>query len=382
MRTSNRPALAPSCAIVLALSTTLLAFAGCGDDEPETDLGEVDASVDLSSADLSETNADGGLAGVKVSGQVIAFENELPLAGSVTVSTQGLTPPPGVSVSGSSFVLTDVIPYSVFAILAGSPPNYRTTYNVPPAVEAMDATGVKAYVVAETTLAAFQTALSVTPVAGKAIVLAQIVGTNGAGLAGVPSAALQVNGAAPAKGPYFLDASKVAQTGLTATSSSGWVVFYDVDPGQVAITTPMASGYTFQSVQAPTSVGLVTVVRVTATAGSAVLPTNVLFATQVAPIFTKRGCVNCHSGNGPGKDLGGLTLNGGAPKIFSELTVEMSPNFAKPRVDKAAPEKSLVLTMPTAETPADTHPNVTFTGPTDADYVMILAWIKEGAKNN
>jgi ribonuclease BN (tRNA processing enzyme) len=91
---------------------------------------------------------------------------------------------------------------------------------------------------------------------------------------------------------------------------------------------------------------------------------------------------NCHSGNGPGKDLGNLTLNGGAPKVYTELTVEISPNFGTTRVDKTTPEKSLVLTMPSAESPPDPHPNVTFTGPTDADYMTILAWIKEGAKNN
>ena len=117
-------------------------------------------------------------------------------------------------------------------------------------------------------------------------------------------------------------------------------------------------------------------------ARSVVLPTNVSFATQVTPIFTKRGCVNCHSANGIGKDLGGLTLNGGTPKVYSELTAEISPNFAMTRVNKANPEKSLVLTMPSAETPPDPHPNVTFTGPTDPDFLTILVWIKEGAKNN
>jgi hypothetical protein len=46
------------------------------------------------------------------------------------------------------------------------------------------------------------------------------------------------------------------------------------------------------------------------------------------------------------------------------------------------PEKSLVLTMPSAESPSDPHPNVTFTGPQDPDYIKILVWLREGAKNN
>jgi hypothetical protein len=64
-------------------------------------------------------------------------------------------------------------------------------------------------------------------------------------------------------------------------------------------------------------------------------------------------------------------------KVYKELVVE-DPT----RVTTATPEKSLVLTMPSAETPSDAHPNVTFTGPTDPDYLTILVWIREGAKNN
>jgi hypothetical protein len=36
--------------------------------------------------------------------------------------------------------------------------------------------------------------------------------------------------------------------------------------------------------------------------------------------------------------------------------------------------------MPSAETPADRHPNITFTGPSDRDFQLILVWIREGAK--
>ena len=115
----------------------------------------------------------------------------------------------------------------------------------------------------------------------------------------------------------------------------------------------------------------------TADGSAATLPSNVSFATQIMPIFDARGCVACHSGNGPGKDLGGLQLDGGIPKVYSELVVE-NPL----RVQRATPEKSLVLTMPSAENPPDSHPNITFTGPEDADYLKLLVWIREGAKNN
>lgn len=110
---------------------------------------------------------------------------------------------------------------------------------------------------------------------------------------------------------------------------------------------------------------------------AAPLPSNVSFATQIMPIFDARGCVACHSGNGPGKDLGGLQLDGGTPKVYSELTHE-NPL----RVQKAMPEQSLVLTMPSAENPPDAHPVVTFMNAEDPDYLKLLVWIREGAKNN
>ena len=52
------------------------------------------------------------------------------------------------------------------------------------------------------------------------------------------------------------------------------------------------------------------------------------------------------------------------------------------RVNLAVPEKSLVLTMPSFETPPDPHPTVVFTSSSDVDYQKILVWIKEGAKFN
>ena len=43
---------------------------------------------------------------------------------------------------------------------------------------------------------------------------------------------------------------------------------------------------------------------------------------------------------------------------------------------------SLVLTYPSREDPPDRHPNITFASPSDRDYLKILVWIREGAKNN
>jgi hypothetical protein len=88
--------------------------------------------------------------------------------------------------------------------------------------------------------------------------------------------------------------------------------------------------------------------------------------------------VACHSGNGIGKQLGGLKLDGSPSSAYKEL-VEERPNT---RVQTANPENSLVLRYPSREDPPDAHPNITFASAVDPDYLKILVWIREGAKNN
>jgi hypothetical protein len=136
---------------------------------------------------------------------------------------------------------------------------------------------------------------------------------------------------------------------------------------------------TITGASAPVASTAVTLVDLTVGGEAAALPTNVSFADDVLPIFIKRGCEVCHSGSSPGADLGSLTLNGSANLIYKELTVEVSPSHKTLRIDLEEPAKSLILTMPSAESPADSHPNATFTGAADADYLTILGWISEGA---
>ena len=81
-------------------------------------------------------------------------------------------------------------------------------------------------------------------------------------------------------------------------------------------------------------------------------------------------------GERAGQGIGGLTLNGGS--VYRELITER-PNT---RVQLATPENSLVLTMPSRETPPDRHPNIPFASGNDPDYLKLLVWIREGAKDN
>lgn len=104
----------------------------------------------------------------------------------------------------------------------------------------------------------------------------------------------------------------------------------------------------------PIAPATATVATVRTSPGATPLPTNVSFSTQVVPTNL----------------------------VFRELNDPAVTSTTFPRLDLAVPEKSLVRTMPSAESPPDAHPNVTFTGPNDPDYLTILVWIREGAKQN
>jgi hypothetical protein len=155
-------------------------------------------------------------------------------------------------------------------------------------------------------------------------------------------------------------------------------VFFNVPVGLVGLGQGPSSATTIDMPALPSAAGAVTIAEGRVSRGAPVLPSNVSFAAQIVPIFSARGCVNCHSGGGPGKDLGGLTLAGSSKLIYGELVMER-PGI---RVNLTMPEKSLVLTMPSAEDPPDAHPTIVFAGPRDPDYLKLLVWIREGAKQN
>lgn len=331
-------------------------------------------------AGCTTSNSPGGgtEGGLSVMGQVVDFQTGQPVAGSVSVSTSGLAPAPKVTISPPAFILDGVTPHSVFYALA-SADGHRATYSAAIDVEDTDVEA-DVVVVAEPYLAQLATAFGVTPTAANGVLFARAVDTAGKGKAGVPATAFAPLGAA--KGPYFLDDKLAPAPKATATSASGWVVYFEVAPGVTTISAASGAAYSIDMPTSPIAPADATIATVHVGDGPPSLPKNVSFTRDVVPIFNARGCAACHSGNGPGKDLANLTLDGSQNLIFKELmdTATTSPTY--PRVDRLAPEKSLVLTMPSAESPADAHPNVTFTGPMDKDYLTILVWIREGAIQN
>lgn len=320
-----------------------------------------------------------GPADYEVRGRVVDFVSGTPIDGTASVSTSGLEPAPIVVVDGASFEIAPVPNDSLFHVLAAAPPAYRATYGE---VVITDASrdGVDVPALSEVYLASLADAFGVEPSAARGVLLVRAVDASGAPRADVPASAFSVP--AGASGPFFLNAQLQGVPAATATTPSGWVVFFEVAPGLVGLTASATATVSFEMAVSPVAPAAATVAHMTVSDGASVLPTNVSFAQQVRPIFQRRGCENCHSGSGPGRDLGNLTLDGSEQLIHRELTQEQTLVAGRKRVDLAVPEQSLVLTMPSAETPADHHPNVTFAGPSDRDYQLILVWIREGAKLN
>jgi hypothetical protein len=373
----------------LLWAALMLAATGCGDS------GSM--MMDPGGGGTTDPNANGATGGtggstaagagpmvimISVAGNVLDFESTMPLA-SAEVTATGVTPIPQVTMTGGQFMLTNVQPFSVFYLTATSPPDYLTTNEAALKVDGSDVTGVQAYAVKGTYLAGLENAFNAQTTTGNGVLLAQVLDGNGAPQANVPKSALMLMGAAGAKGPFFLDAKKAAAPGLNATSASGWAVWFNVPPGPATLVTS-AAGYSIDGAAAPIAAGVATLAAVRALTGAMKPPPpsgTISFATNVVPIFTKRGCVNCHSGDNAGADQGGLALNGSVSRIYANVVTDISPNWNITRVNLTTPAQSLVLEMPSYQ-PPHPHPTVVFPTSADPDYQTILAWITQGAKNN
>ncbi|HWO26875.1 MAG TPA: hypothetical protein VNO30_49435 [Kofleriaceae bacterium] len=316
-----------------------------------------------------------------VEGSVVDFESGQPITGDATISTSGLTGAVNLTITaqGAAFTITGVPENSAFQVLA-SAPSHRPTFSEAVIVGETDLRDVKVAAVSDGFVTALATAFGVNPRPERGILLARVVDDRGQPKAGVPKTSLKLD--ASVTGPFILGDTRQPLPNATATSNSGWVVWFEVTPGVAQLVATAGATVTLDMPISPVNGNTVTLAQIKTVDGAPKLPTNVSFSTQIVPIFGRlseggRGCAACHSGNGIGKDLGGLTLDGGAPKIYKELREEDPA-----RVQLLMAEKSQLLTYPSREDPPDRHPNVTFTGPLDPDYLKILVWIKEGAKEN
>ena len=93
-----------------------------------------------------------------------------------------------------------------------------------------------------------------------------------------------------------------------------------------------------------------------------VITTPPAFAVDVAPIFSTANCIACHYTGGQAPDFT-------AAKAYAQIV----PNL----VNTTTPESSLIYAFPAPTT--STHTWKKFTA---GQAAIILAWIKDGAKNN
>lgn len=358
----------------LSLSLSLSVF-GCGSDKDSSGPGDDDGGpgdgADAGPEDIGPTY-------LTVTGTVADFATGEAIDIDPGITTTGLSPQPQVSLDGADFTLENVLENSTFHIIATAPEHVSTVAAaVTIAEENVD--GVVGYVVSEAFVAAAAEAFEVEP-GTDGIVLARAVDDAGEPVAGIPADAFELAQENPIAGPFFLDELMAPAPDLDATSESGWVVFFAVQPGLFAVTARDESGYVMDMPTSPIEASSATVAELVVTEGEVELPTNISFATDVINVFETRGCADCHSGNGDGKDLANLTLDGGLNKIYMEL-MDPATNPGM-RVNITTAEESLILRMPSAEDPPDGHPTVVFASPNDPDYITLLTWIREGAQRD
>jgi hypothetical protein len=367
--------------VVVLVLGFLLSF-GCSHKSTTGDPGSTDPGTDPGATAGPGNSAGGPFApsSLQVTGQVVDFETHQALTTSMTMATAALVPPPNVSTQGANFTLDGVPPFSTFYMIAGSPPSHALTYNAPVTVTDQPLANVTATTVSTTYLDKLKTGFAQGPIAGTSTVFVHVVDASGAAETGISATAFSL-GVMGVKGPFFLDANMQPAANATATSASGWVVYFGVPAGTVKLAA--GTGYAVTAADTPTAADDISLVEATVVKGGTTTPpSTVSFQNDVVPIFITRGCYNCHSGNGAGRRLGDLVLDGSVMKIYQALTIDISPTYHTTRTNIGAPEKSLVLTMPSYENPPDAHPTVVFTSSADLDYQKILAWIKAGAKLN
>jgi len=316
---------------------------------------------------------------VAVRGQVTEFGTSNAIAASLEIEVVGLPGSPEVLVDGSEFTINDVPRQSLLSIRVVAQ-GYRPTLSDAIVVGDADVDGLELSVVSDGYAESLAMEFGVEQSGN--LLIAMAGDDAGAPLPGLPKAIFELQGAPTANGPFFLAADATPDVGLDATSDSGYVVFQNMPAGQVSLAAAPASAHTIVSSPVQLSAGEVAVRDAIVTPGELELPPNVSLSNDILNIFEARGCVDCHTRDGIGKDLGGLSLDGGTAHILSELTQDPSPRTGQPRVNTATPEASLVLTRPSAEYPADVHPYTTFNGYLDPDYLKILSWIYSGPADN
>jgi hypothetical protein len=309
------------------------------------------------------------------------------------VATDGLDPPLQTnSAADGAYTLDVAVGSSLF--INATKTGYRPTRNAAMTVADMPVTQ-DVYLMTEQDVKNQYTAAGATPLAGTAILIAELRKNNGDPLEGIPLANVQLLDAnnqpvAGVKGPFFFNAAGAVDPALTtATAYSGRsrVAILDVPPGTYTLAVTSLNGMN----QPQTNNTPVLTVADGGTlainggtggggggGGGGGNVTDPSFATNIYPKLQRAGagglgCANCHTLTGPAAVL---KFDDPAGTVLANITAAVGV------VNSASPADSLLLKRPLYEappTPQD-HPNATFLDVNDADYKLFLLWITKGAK--
>ena len=303
------------------------------------------------------------IAYVSASGTVVDFLTGDPVT-DLTIKAVDLAGGSEVEINGADFVVSKILPHSVFRLEVSSA-THATTISAVIGVEDTDVAGLTLEVVSSTLIDdAYDTAGIGR--AGGVLVSRLFDADTAAPVEGVAADAFAIGEAV-----VFLDSTRQVSDVAPASTSSGIALILNVPPGLREIESAAAE-HSF--IAAPTRVvnGVASIVDIEVGGEPPQIPTGVDFETDVMPIFARQGCENCHQGDGPGRKQGGFSLNGDAPARYGAV-------FA--RVDVDNPEDSLLLRKPRFEDPWDGH-QIVFATRADPDYLTMLGWIMEGAPSN
>lgn len=358
----------------------IAAMAGCaGDAPPNPGTTTPDAGAEPDAAPTS----------FMLSGKVIDYFGGQAIDGA-TVATDGLTPPlMTTSAVDGAYELDVAVGSSLF--LHTQKEAYRPTRNMAMTIGEEPVT-YDAYLMTEQDVKNQYTAVGATPLAGTAIVIADLQRNDATPLEGVLLADVQLldgnnQPVAGVLGPYFFNAAgsiDALQTTSVASQGRARVAYLDVPPGSFTLTVNYLNG---QNETVTNTTPLTTL----ADGGTLALSkglggggggsgnvTDPSFAMHIYPKLQRAGegglgCANCHTLTGPAAIL---RYDDPPATVLASIT-------ARPGVINATvPAESLLLVRPLYEQPPlpQDHPNATFLDINDPDYKLFLLWITNGAK--
>ena len=320
-------------------------FSGPGGSESDPESPELPPDVDV----------------LTMTGTIVDFVTGQPVT---DVTLEGVDLSDGeISVTGSSFTVSGVLPYSIFRVRASSP-THETTISALLEIGEQDVTDAVVEVVPP---ALIDDAYSTTGRSrSDGLIIARLIdGSSGDPMAGVSRDAFPVGDVI-----RFLDGAGAVSGDAPISLDPGVALLMNVDPGLVALDSQV-SEHIFIAPQVRVEDSVVTLADIDVALEPPPLPMDVTF-NQVVGVFADRGCMICHRT--------GIIWN--PPAGFDLLSGNNDDRYAAVmdgRVDLADIYNSLLLRKPSFEEAEDGH-QIVFENQYDPDRMIIESWLLDGAQ--